>query len=30
VISRRPIELGLDLTVCVSLSCQPLFSEPLQ
>jgi hypothetical protein len=29
-VCKHLIELGLDLTVCVSLSCQPLFSEPLQ
>jgi|GEM_PF-5467155 len=28
-VCKNIIELGIDLTVCVPKSCQPLFSEPL-
>ena len=29
-VCKNILELGIDLTVCVPVSCQPLFSEPLQ
>jgi len=29
-ICKNVSELGFDVTVCIPLSCQPLFSEPLQ
>lgn len=29
-VCKNILELGFDLDVCVPLSCQPLFSEPLQ
>ena len=29
-VCKNLTELGLDLTVCVPVSCQPLFAEPLQ
>lgn len=29
-VCKNIIELGVDLTVCIPVACQPLFSEPLQ